>query len=102
MLGLVLTEKMQGRPANIWLGFLDSSGNVLSDPVGPFGYFMDYSEIHEATDTATIVLHTENKLRILDAASNRKSTQEDQHIDYPADLGYEYVPSLQDKQLTWG
>lgn len=101
-LALALGETYQGRPARVWIAFMDTDGAVLDDPLGPFGYLMDTMDIQDGTDTATVTMHAENRLRILDAASNRRSTDEDQKIDYPSDLGYEYVASLQDKELRWG
>lgn len=100
-ISLVLGEVYQGRPARIWVGFLSEAGAVLSDPLGPFAYLMDNVDIQEGAESATVVLHAENRLRILDRSSNRRSTHEDQQIDYPGDLGYEYVASLQDKELKW-
>lgn len=100
-LSLVLGEVYQGRPARIWVGFLSEAGAVLADPLGPFAYLMDNVDIQEGAETSTIVLHAENRLRILDRSSSRRSTHEDQQIDYPGDLGYEYVASLQDKELKW-
>ncbi len=97
----VFGETYRGRPARLWLGFLDSARNVLADPIGPFGYLMDTMDIQEAPESASVVLHTENRLRVLNQSSSRRSTHEDQQIDYPGDKAYEFVASLQDKELTW-
>ena len=29
-------------------------------------------------------------------------TLEDQKIDFPNDIGFEFIPDLQDKEITWG
>ena len=29
-------------------------------------------------------------------------TNEDQKIDFTSDLGFEFIPDLQDKEITWG
>ena len=29
-------------------------------------------------------------------------TLEDQKIDYPTDVGFEFIPDLQDKEIIWG
>lgn len=102
ILSIALSEHYQGRPANLWLGFLDDSGNVIADPIGPFGYRMDTMEIDEGAETSTITIQTESRLRDLDRARERRYTHEDQQIDFPGDLGFEYVAGLQDKVIVWG
>lgn len=102
LLSIVLGEQYQGRPANLWLGFLDDSGNVIDDPIGPFGYRMDTMEIDEGAETSTIAVQTESRLRDLDRARERRYTHEDQQIDFPGDRGFEYIAGLQDKAIVWG
>jgi hypothetical protein len=31
----------------------------------------------------------------------RRYTGEDQKIDFPSDLGFDFVPELQDQQIIW-
>ena len=101
LIATVFSETYQGRAANVWLAFLNSSEAVIADPIGPFGYLMDTMQIDEGPETSSVLLRTENRLRLLEKSSNRRSTHEDQQIDYAGDLGYEFVPALQDKELIW-
>lgn len=101
LIATALGEYYQGRSCNIWLGFVDSDGAVIADPIGPFGYIMDTMQIDEGGETAEITIQVENKLRRLEQASNRRWTHEDQQIDYPGDIGFEFVASLQNKEITW-
>jgi len=100
-IALVFGEDYQGRPAKLWLGFLDAAGAVVADPIGPYTYLMDVMSIQEGADTSTVIVKAENRLRILDRASNRRITDEDQRIDYPGDRAYEYVNGLQDKEIRF-
>lgn len=100
-LALAMTEYPQGRRANLWLAFLDRAGAIVGEPVGPWGYLMDRIEFEEGADSSVLALHCENRLIALDRSSDRRSTHEDQRLDYPDDAGYEYVAGLQDKQLSW-
>lgn len=101
LISTALGQNYQGRSCNIWLGFVDSDGAVIADPIGPFGYFMDTMQIDEGGETSTITIRVENKLRRLESASNRRWTHEDQQIDYPGDLGFEFVAALQNKDIQW-
>lgn len=95
MIATTLTENYQGRTASIWLGFL------LNDPVKIFQGYMDVMSIYEGGDTSTVSVTCESKVADLLKAREWRYTHEDQQIDYPGDLGLEFVNDLQDKELVW-
>jgi len=99
-IALVLTEKYQGREVYLYFGFMDGAGAV-SGVVGPWVYLMDKAKIEEGPQTSAVTLLTENRLKIFDKASNRTTAAADQAIEYPADLGYEFLAGLQDKEIVW-
>ena len=100
----VLTDNYQNRPGKIWLGFLDTAGAIVAtDPYLLFSGKMDVATIQESGTTATISVTLENRMIILQQASGRRYTHEDQQIDYPGDLGFEYVAALgQERAVNWG
>lgn len=102
LVAVALTESYQGRDATIFLGALDSSGNVVANPYAIFKGFIDIMSITETGDLTTINLTAENRLISLEEAKVRRYTSEDQKIDYPDDLGFDFVAGLQDKELVWG
>ena len=59
-------------------------------------------KIDEGPETATIALNLENRLIVLDRAKERRYTHEDQQLSFAGDLGFEFVPDLQDKEIIWG
>jgi hypothetical protein len=103
MLAIALGEIQHNRPATVWLGALDlSTGALIADPYELFTGQTDVPTIEEGGETSTITLTAENKLIDLDRARTRRYTTEDQQIDDPTDLGFEFVPSLQDATVVWG
>lgn len=103
MLAIVLSDVQQNRPATVWLGALDlSTSALIADPYQLFSGFTDVPSIDEGAETSSIALTAENKLIDLERARTRRYTTEDQQIDDATDLGFDFVPSLQDSQVVWG
>jgi hypothetical protein len=63
---------------------------------------MDVMNIQEGAETCLITLKLESRLITFEKASNRMYTLEDQKVDFPNDIGFEFIPDLQDKEITWG
>ena len=101
IIGTALSENYQDRPVTTWMGFMDGDGTFL-DRVIVFQGRMDTLNIQEKGDTSDLSLSAENVLITLEKANERRFTAEDQKIDYPADLGYDQVNALQEREITWG
>lgn len=97
-----LLECRQGKAVKLWLGFLDSSGNVIVDPAQAFAGLMDVPTAEDSGDTCTIAITVESRLIDLNRSRERDYTQADQQIDYPGDNGFEFVPAVQDWNGVWG
>jgi hypothetical protein len=97
-----LDEIRYGKTARVWLAFLDEAGNVLADPFEYVGGFTDRAEISENGETATIKLNCENELAALKRPRIRRYTPEDQKAQHPTDLGFDFVPALQELNIVWG
>ncbi|MFN3077471.1 MAG: hypothetical protein ABT940_11425 [Alphaproteobacteria bacterium] len=102
LLALALADARQGLPAKLWLGAMAANGAMASDPYLLFSGLTDVPSIAEDADTATITITAENRLMRLDVARTRRYTPDDQQIDSPGDLGFDYVAGLQDKQIIFG
>jgi len=102
LISTALGEKYQGRAVKIWLGFFDDNWAVIADPVLVYTGRMDIMNIAESGDTASITVKVENRLIDLERPRERRYTDEDQKIDYPGDLAFEYVAGLQDARFKWG
>lgn len=98
----VAAEPIQGRRAQLWLGFLDEDFTLIADPVMIFDGRMDTVEIADGGATAVITMAVENRLRDLERARTRRYTDADQQARFPGDRGLEFVPSLQELDIPWG
>lgn len=101
-ISLALQSARQGKPGKLWLALFDANGALIADPYLVRRGRFDVMVIDDAGDTCTIQAQYEDRLIDLERPRGRRYTNEDQQIDYPGDLGFAYVPSLQDMQITWG
>jgi hypothetical protein len=102
LVSVALSQGRQGLPGRVWLGFFDDSGNLISEPFKSFDGRMDVMDITDDAVTARIGVYYESRLINLDRTRERRYTSEDQRLDYPSDLGFDYVPGLQNMPLFWG
>ena len=79
-----------------------SSSVILYQPYIIFDGFMDVMRVNDSGGTANIVLNCESQLISLERPNTRRYTPEDQKIDFPNDLGLDYVAGLQDDEIIWG
>jgi hypothetical protein len=93
----------QGRPVRIWLGLLNvTTGAVLADPVQIFAGRMDTIGDSDSGETATIAVSAESNLADLDRLRARYYTDQDQQRLFESDRSLRYIPSMQDRPITWG
>lgn len=102
IISLNLSAARQGYAGRVWLAFLDATGAIIADPFKSFEGRFDVPEIVDAGEQATIEARYESRLIDLDRARVRRYTAEDQKLDYPDDLGFDFVTTLQDAKLPWG
>lgn len=102
LVAVALTEDYQNRPVTMWIAALDGTGAIIADPYKIYRGRMDVLEIEEGAETATLTMHTENRLVDLQRTRERRFTPEDQKAVYPDDTGLDGVSSLQDRAIVWG
>lgn len=100
ILALVDGEDYQGRTCSLWLGFLDSDGDVIADPYEVFRGLMDVMEDVEDGITATVTLRAENALVDLERPVERRYTPEDQKLVDADDTFFDYVADLQERPIV--
>lgn len=96
-----LTENYQTRSAKVYLGVL-SSGAVVADPYLVFDGRMDVMTIDDNGETANIAMTAESRLIDLERPKLRRYTSDDQKLNHPNDTGFDFVASLQEKEIAWG
>lgn len=99
-LGYALNEDYQGRSLIIRVGAIQDNGTIQSYIA--FSGLMDTMTIAEETESCVISIAAESRLIDLERARIRRYTSEDQKQLYSGDLGFDFVASLQDKQIEWG
>src|SRR5256885_5594916 len=97
-----LGEVRQGNPVIIYQAFLTSGGAVVANPNNAWSGRMDVCEITEAGEIAVISITAESRLLDLNRSRERRYEKQDQLIDFPGDLGFDFVPSLQELSVVWG
>ena len=99
---LALTADYHGRLARVRMGFFDDAGSIIVDPFVTQEGYMDQLTIEDEGDTSRIVVTAESRLIDLQKAREFLYDSEDQKALYPGDKGFDFVPSLQHKQIPWG
>ena len=101
LLSLVLGEFVLTLPVFVYLALFDE--NVLIDiPITSFAGRMDQPVIEIDGKTAVISINCESRLLDMNIAVDRRYTMEDQQRDWPGDLGFFAVASIQEMSLYWG
>ncbi len=97
-----LAEDYQGKDCIVWFGCLSDVQAVVADPYVIFQGRTDTMALQEDTNGAKIVVNAESRMIDLSRRKLRRYTLEDQKIDFPNDLGLEFVGSIQDASVAWG
>ena len=102
LISSILSAQYTNRNASLYMGLINSSGTVIADVYTLFKGKMDVCNISENGETSNISLNIESRLVSFELPKERLYTLEDQQVDYSSDLGFEFIPDLQDKEITWG
>lgn len=99
---LILDDVRQGKPGTVFIGFIKDDGTVVADPATAFDGRLDVPAQKDDGREITVSITYENRLRDLERVREFRYTNESQKILYPDDVGFEYVPSLQEWNGVWG
>ena len=102
LISSILSAQYTNRDATLYMGLFNTSGTVIADVYTLFKGKMDVCNIAENGETSNISLNIESRLVSFELPKERLYTLEDQQVDYSSDLGFEFIPDLQDKEITWG
>lgn len=95
-----MANDSQGLPARVYFGVLTSTGFSI-DPYLAFDGLIDFASIVRQGETSTITVNCEKDLYD-DRSSVRRWNHEDQQIDFPGDLGFQYVAVIANQNFSWG
>lgn len=101
VLDIALQEDWQNRPAYVYLGILDSQGQIDGEPALIFFGKMDRMAMVEGRETA-ITLSCESEMIDLERNRVRRYTPDDQRSVYESDAFCDAVAALQEVDVHWG
>lgn len=96
-----LSDIRLGAPAKLQLAVMNGP-QPLGTPYPLFSGQVDKPGISIGRDTSTIMLALENRLVNLQRPGNKRYTTNDQHLVFPSDTAFVWVPILNDVDLKWG
>ena len=102
LISTALSASYTNRNGAIYFGLFDASKNIIADVYTIFKGKMDVLNIQEGSVTTVITLKLESRLITFEKPANRMYTLEDQKVDFSSDIGFEFIPDLQDKEIIWG
>lgn len=103
LISAALSDLEQGKAVRIFMGFFAQSTRVsINSEFELWTGITDIPSINEEGETATISISAENRLIDLEKVRVRRYTAEDQYRDDVTDLGFEFVPALQDREVLFG
>ncbi len=100
-ISLALSEELQNRKAQVWLGFFDSDYVLVADPVLLFKGRMDTMDI-KLGKPATIVVTAESRLIDWSRPRIRRYTDGDQRERFAGDKGFQFVSDTTEREIVWG
>lgn len=102
LIALALAGNFQRyRPANVYFGFVSDANVVVDTPI-VFSGRLETMKLIDGTDQATLKLRYTSLLSILEQPTDRRFNQQSQQIDYPTDLGFQYVEQMLKWDGYWG
>lgn len=102
MLSTVMAEIRQGLPCKVYLVLFGDDGNIIDAPYEAFGGRIDTGQIQEGADTSTAILTVESELVDFQRLRDRHYSDQDQQQLFPGDLGFIFVPQIQNFPGAWG
>lgn len=102
-IGTLLTKNYIDRQVKIYLAFLNTSENVVSNPVLIFDGRMDAPVIADNPDDGTceITVGVASQFVDFNKVAGRLTNHEDQQIYFPGDKGFEFASEVV-KEIIWG
>lgn len=91
-----------GELGKLYFGFLDTSNAVIADPYLYYQGLFDHAEILEDSNQSSIAVVYESRVSDFNRVREFRYNTQSQAIFYPSDLGFQYVPKLQNWTGFWG
>ena len=100
-ISLALNEDVQGRTAQVWLGFLDDNYTLVANPTLIFQGRMDTIG-GSLGETGVVIVTAESKLIDWDRPNGLLYTDSAQRELFSGDKGLEFVNEAVEREIIWG
>lgn len=97
----VKTQNLYGRDADIYVGAINSEGELLADPDNWWSGYMENVHVLLGQENG-IQIRLQSRAARLRARNNKRYTLEEQQRDHDGDIIFEFLPSLMDAKVQWG
>lgn len=101
LISMLLNDIQRYRQIDILFGFANASGGVIDSPV-KFSGLIETAVLDDNVTDPVIRIKATSILAILERSVERRFNQQSHAIDYPSDVGFEYVEQMEDFRGGWG
>lgn len=99
---IILSDAVQGLKGKFWVALFNEDGTLATDPYLAFVGRLDVPSAADSADSATVDISYESILIDLLRPNDWRYTDQSQKTLYPGDRGFEYVTTIQEKEIPWG
>ena len=97
----IKSDDVFGRDADIYIGVLDNDGQLEGTPDNWFSGHMETVKLSLGKQDG-LQIRLQSRASRLKLRNNKRYTLEDHQADFPGDLFFEFLPFLQEAEVTWG
>ena len=97
-----ISNPVRGGIAKAWLAFLDDNEQVIASPIQIDQTVIDTANVHyAASGEATLTLRGTSAVFDFRRPRGRYLTNEQLQADYPGDTGFDRIPKLANRVVSW-
>lgn len=103
LVSLALNDARFGKSAKAWVGLFDANDNLIDGDAGLIDIYdgdMEVPVVEKRPDTALITQRAVSDFEAVRNTIVRRFTDQDQKIDFTADVGLEFIATLRDASFT--
>lgn len=100
---LALTEARLGKTAKAWLALFDAADNLIDGDSGLIPIYdgdMEVPVVEKGPERSIITQRAVSDFKAVRRTIVRRYTDQDQQIDFPGDVGLEFISTLRDAAFT--
>lgn len=100
-LSAALSEHVQGKPARVYVAFLNAAEQLIDDPVLEWEGLTDVMPVQEGGGQSVISVTAESRFAQFARPKVRRHSDADQQAAYPGDRFFEYAAQLVERSIVW-